>query len=362
MKKLILLSVVFAAFGASAARSSKKCGADLRAGARDVEEFVRVRRDLEMYSHLQFYGERLNNSAENPVIVILHGAMANSQAYDGLTAELLERGRDVLRIDLPGHGKTLQKSGVVESDFKLTASYIVQILERYGIQHAVIYGHSMGAGPALTSAIEFKRRGGNVTSLLLDDPLVLPLEDYYYEHQEEMLSSKIATVFDKVGKWQMIGGLCLGPLGIPLFSVGACNYAAAKVTNLATALFSEIALPISKKMYRTLLLKKVAKNNPVYFVDGKMPASYEDMVDGAMAAFDPRDLREVAPYLGDTKVAILLGYRNLAIPLKLMDEYVTKFENARIYRYPESDLGDSRPHLHPQDVPELVAQTIDRLK
>ncbi len=82
-------------------------------------------------------------------IVLVHGAWGSARAWERLVPLLRETGREVLAIDLPGHGDDGTDPGAVGlADY---AARVAEVLEARG--PALLVGHSMG-GMAISAAAE----------------------------------------------------------------------------------------------------------------------------------------------------------------------------------------------------------------
>lgn len=81
----------------------------------------------------------------NP-IVLLHGFLESGRIWDSFIAEFGKR-RQIINIDLPGHGQ----SGVIstEHSMELMAEAVLHVLQELKIQKADLLGHSMGGYVAL---------------------------------------------------------------------------------------------------------------------------------------------------------------------------------------------------------------------
>ncbi len=82
-------------------------------------------------------------------VVLLHGLVGSSEIWDGF-AEELATGSRVIRVDLPGHGK----SGMVSQThgMELMADLVKAVLDREGVAECVMVGHSMGGYVTLAFA------------------------------------------------------------------------------------------------------------------------------------------------------------------------------------------------------------------
>lgn len=86
-------------------------------------------------------------------LVLLHGQPGHAQHFEPLISYLKENFL-CLALDRPGYGLTELKV----TDFKGNAEVIIQILDSFNVDKAVILGHSWGGGVALYLAEHFPER------------------------------------------------------------------------------------------------------------------------------------------------------------------------------------------------------------
>ncbi|WNI26766.1 alpha/beta fold hydrolase [Streptomyces sp. ITFR-16] len=84
-----------------------------------------------------------------PALLLIHGSAATGRSWDALVPLLTARHR-VIRMDLPGHGRSAEP---VDGDYTIPelGRRFGSVLDRLGVEHAVVVGHSSGgyAGTAL---------------------------------------------------------------------------------------------------------------------------------------------------------------------------------------------------------------------
>ena len=92
-----------------------------------------------------------------PPLLLLHGFLEDSRMWDGMISSLESKGL-VVRVDLPGHGK----SGCFDSTHTMEemAEAVLAIIEHLEIQKPIILGHSMGGYVALAYAQNYTQIGG----------------------------------------------------------------------------------------------------------------------------------------------------------------------------------------------------------
>ena len=89
-----------------------------------------------------------------PLIVLIHGLASNHTRWSEFleNTELLDR-FNFLRIDLMGHGLSLQRRRVTRQD---NCDDIAAILQQEEFNQAIVIGHSLGAQVAIEFAHSYK--------------------------------------------------------------------------------------------------------------------------------------------------------------------------------------------------------------
>lgn len=100
---------------------------------------------------------------DGPPAVLLHGQPGNARDWSPVTERLRDRVR-VIAPDRPGYGRT----GGRAVGFEANAAAVVALLDRLGIDSAVVAAHSWATGVALAMAIGFPER---VRALVLAAPV-----------------------------------------------------------------------------------------------------------------------------------------------------------------------------------------------
>ncbi|WP_216215355.1 alpha/beta fold hydrolase [Amycolatopsis aidingensis] len=101
-------------------------------------------------------------SADEDVLVLLHGIAGSGHTWMPLLAELERRGFDrrVLVPDLPGHGESASAGG--DYSVGAFANTVRDLLLLLGHQHATVLGHSLGGGIAMQFAYQFPEMCGRL--------------------------------------------------------------------------------------------------------------------------------------------------------------------------------------------------------
>src|SRR6266404_874744 len=81
-----------------------------------------------------------------PTVVFIHGAGMDHTVWALQTRYFAHHGRNVLALDLPGHGRS---AGLGLATIEAMADCVLAALEAVGASRAALVGHSMGALIAL---------------------------------------------------------------------------------------------------------------------------------------------------------------------------------------------------------------------
>ncbi|HMA15290.1 MAG TPA: alpha/beta hydrolase [Kiloniellaceae bacterium] len=98
---------------------------------------------------------------ERPLVVFLHGAGMDHTVWALPARYFAHRGRAVLAVDLPGHGKS---DGEALTSIAAMADWVTALLDAVDVGTAALAGHSMGALVALEAAA---RHAGRLRALAL---------------------------------------------------------------------------------------------------------------------------------------------------------------------------------------------------
>lgn len=99
--------------------------------------------------------------ADKPCVLFLHGASFDRTVWKLATRYFAWRGRSVLAVDMPGHGRS---DGPLIPTIEGMAEWSLRLLDTVGARSAALVGHSMGAMVALEAAA---RAGERVRALAL---------------------------------------------------------------------------------------------------------------------------------------------------------------------------------------------------
>ncbi len=134
----------------------------------------------------EYKGAKINFSSEgeeNP-LVLLHGFMEDIRIWEELVKEL-KKERQVICIDLPGHGKSEGFSDV--HSMAEMAKAVKKVLDKIDVEEVSIAGHSMGGYVCLEFLNNFPSM---VKSLLLINST--PVDDSVEKQQTRERSAELA--------------------------------------------------------------------------------------------------------------------------------------------------------------------------
>ncbi len=101
-------------------------------------------------------------------IVFVHGAGMDHTVWALQTRYFAHRGRNVLAIDLPGHGRSAGKALAAIDEM---ADWLARLLDAAAIDTAAIVGHSMGSLIALAAAVRHGKRVSAAALLATSVPM-----------------------------------------------------------------------------------------------------------------------------------------------------------------------------------------------
>lgn len=99
----------------------------------------------------------LHGSKTQPVLLLLHGFMGNSNDYREVIPRLSAK-FCCLAVDLPGHGQTKVSGGDDRYSMPNTASALIRLLDELEIDRCFLAGYSMGGRLALYMLLHFPAR------------------------------------------------------------------------------------------------------------------------------------------------------------------------------------------------------------
>jgi pimeloyl-ACP methyl ester carboxylesterase len=97
-----------------------------------------------------------------PTVVFVHGAANDHSVFALQSRYLAHHGRNVLAVDLPGHGRS---GGPPLDGVEKIADWIARLLDAAGVRDAGLVGHSLGALAVLEAASRFPSRVSRIALL-----------------------------------------------------------------------------------------------------------------------------------------------------------------------------------------------------
>ena len=103
-----------------------------------------------------------------PTVVFVHGAGMDHIVWALQTRYFAYRGRNVLALDLPGHGRS---AGPTLPSIGAMADWLARLLDAAGVDQAAVVGHSMGSLVALEFAARYEDRVSSLALLATSVPM-----------------------------------------------------------------------------------------------------------------------------------------------------------------------------------------------
>ncbi|HKY97842.1 MAG TPA: 2-succinyl-6-hydroxy-2,4-cyclohexadiene-1-carboxylate synthase [Gemmatimonadaceae bacterium] len=104
------------------------------------------------------------SSGAGPSLVMLHGFTGSTETWDAIRSQLDSHFR-IIAIDFPGHGKSSAPADSARYSLGRFADDLSRVLDALAVEHASVFGYSMGGRAALRFAIAHPDR---VSSLILE--------------------------------------------------------------------------------------------------------------------------------------------------------------------------------------------------
>lgn len=115
-------------------------------------------RSSRVHGHVKSNGAdiRFVSYGQGPAVVLLHGGLSNRLAWFSQIPTLVEAGRQVIVLDVRGHGGS--SLGSRELNYHLLAEDVIRVLDRLNVGQADVVGWSDGGNTALLLAHDFPER------------------------------------------------------------------------------------------------------------------------------------------------------------------------------------------------------------
>jgi pimeloyl-ACP methyl ester carboxylesterase len=133
-----------------------------------------------------YTGGRVLDAAK-PTIVFVHGAAQDHSVWALQSRYFAHHGRNVLAVDLPGHGRS---GGAALPTIEAIGDWILRILDAAGMTDAALVGHSLGSLAVLECAAGHPDRvtrlallGPAAPMLVSDDLLAAAHADVHLAHE-----------------------------------------------------------------------------------------------------------------------------------------------------------------------------------
>lgn len=121
-----------------------------------MRDYDEVTRSFEKYPGYKLGYKLIEHDKNKPVIVFVHGLASNHTRWSELFANTsLKQHFNLLRVDLMGHGLSIQRCRVTRKQW---CEDIAAILQHEGFNHALIVGHSLGAQVAIEFSYHYPER------------------------------------------------------------------------------------------------------------------------------------------------------------------------------------------------------------
>lgn len=127
-----------------------------------------------------------------PTVVFLHGAGQDHTIWVLPTRYFVRHGRNVLAIDLPGHGRS---EGPPLQTIEELADWVVRVFDAAGVEKAAVVGHSMGSLIALETAFHHPDRVRAIALVGTSVPMPVSQELLRSARQDDHAAVEMLTLW-----------------------------------------------------------------------------------------------------------------------------------------------------------------------
>ncbi|NDP43028.1 MAG: alpha/beta hydrolase [Aromatoleum sp.] len=152
-----------------------------------------------------YTGTRALDRAQ-PTVMFVHGAAQDHSVWALQSRYFAYHGRNVLAVDLPGHGRS---DGESLASVEAIADWIPTLLDAAGVANAALVGHSLGALAVLECAARHPERVGSIA--LLGPAAPMPVSDALLE----AAGRNDHLAYELITGWSFSAGKKLGGNPVP---------------------------------------------------------------------------------------------------------------------------------------------------
>ena len=139
---------------------------------------------------------------ERETVVFIHGTGQDHSIWVLPTRYFARHGKNVLAIDLPGHGRS---AGKPLQTIQKMADWVIQVLDTVGLKQAALVGHSLGSLVAISAAASYPERVRAIA--LVGTTVPMPVSDYLLGQAKENNHSAIEMLnYWGLSKSAQLGG------------------------------------------------------------------------------------------------------------------------------------------------------------
>jgi pimeloyl-ACP methyl ester carboxylesterase len=141
-----------------------------------------------------------------PTVVFVHGAANDHSAWALQSRYFAHHGRNVLAVDLPGHGRT---GGAPPDSVEAAAQWLGALLDSLRVTPAALVGHSLGALVVLETAARHPQRAARIA--LLGPAVPMPVADALLAAARD----NAHVAYELITGWSFSAGHLLGGNPLP---------------------------------------------------------------------------------------------------------------------------------------------------
>lgn len=169
--------------------------------AAEKDTFLSLRSQPLENQKLYYRLQKPSNAIKGSVLLV-HALAVDSSTLKGLADNYLRDGYEVLRVDLLGHGKTLEATSSDQAPdvrFESQSIALQELIETLDLHNLRVIGHSYGGAVSLKLA-ERMNSSGRIQSVTVISPYLQRI-DQFYRHQWVDWASQLNPSFGFFTGW-----------------------------------------------------------------------------------------------------------------------------------------------------------------
>ncbi|MAI80974.1 MAG: 2-succinyl-6-hydroxy-2,4-cyclohexadiene-1-carboxylate synthase [Deltaproteobacteria bacterium] len=148
---------------------------------------------LEQWIEAEGVQLRVVSEGEGPPVLVLHGFTGSAESM-ACVSEELRSNHSVHRVDLVGHGGSDSPASTAAFQMSACVDQLLVVMDRLGVNQAVLVGYSMGARAALSFAVSHPERVSELVLIGVSPGLASSEERESRKKSDEELADRVLNI------------------------------------------------------------------------------------------------------------------------------------------------------------------------